>query len=162
MAKRLNITISDELHENLQVFKNKINISKICQKAIESAIELEKIKRQYWGFGYSDAQEYGGILKYPDFKLILEGDEETKQQYYDEYLFFYVIEFSNRNPLVDALIPPDEGEPQNGVTMIDDEMAYYEPDETDIIKYNSYMDGFEKGVKDYWEKNKDKIIKIKQ
>jgi post-segregation antitoxin (ccd killing protein) len=44
MAQRITITLPDNLHERLQTFKEKLNVSGICQEAIDSAIQIEEIK----------------------------------------------------------------------------------------------------------------------
>lgn len=44
---RLNITISDELYAALQTWRDRINISKICQEAIAKEVaKLEDLPRQ--------------------------------------------------------------------------------------------------------------------
>lgn len=44
MSKRINITIPDNLFERLEIVKEKMNVSAICQTAIESAVKTEEIK----------------------------------------------------------------------------------------------------------------------
>ncbi|MBD2690424.1 hypothetical protein [Anabaena catenula] len=44
MAQRITITLPDNLHERLQTFKENLNVSGICQQAIDSAIQIEEIK----------------------------------------------------------------------------------------------------------------------
>lgn len=39
MAKRLNISISDDLYERLQAVKDNLNVSGVCQEAIEKAVK---------------------------------------------------------------------------------------------------------------------------
>jgi len=44
MAERINISIPKDLHERLSHFKDRLNISKMCQEAIGHAVHLEEIK----------------------------------------------------------------------------------------------------------------------
>jgi len=46
MAKRLNISVSDSLFDDLNSFKDKLNVSKVCQKAIRQAIDIEQLKQE--------------------------------------------------------------------------------------------------------------------
>lgn len=44
MAQRITVTLSDELHNRLQEVKDNLNVSRICQKAIHSAVQMEELK----------------------------------------------------------------------------------------------------------------------
>jgi hypothetical protein len=44
LSQRINISVSDALYERLQRTKDGINISQICQSAIETAVTIEEIK----------------------------------------------------------------------------------------------------------------------
>jgi len=44
VAQRITSTIPDDLHERLQVVKEGINVSGVCQRAIYLAIQIEEIK----------------------------------------------------------------------------------------------------------------------
>jgi len=44
VAQRILITIPDNLHERLQVVKEKLNVSRICARAIDQAVQVEEIK----------------------------------------------------------------------------------------------------------------------
>ncbi|MEH1779701.1 MAG: hypothetical protein V7L26_11410 [Nostoc sp.] len=44
MAQRITITLPDNLHERLQMFKESLNVSGVCQQAIDLAIQIEEIK----------------------------------------------------------------------------------------------------------------------
>ena len=46
MSQRLNITIPNPLHKRLSKFKDKFNISKICQEAINHAVRIEEMKAE--------------------------------------------------------------------------------------------------------------------
>jgi post-segregation antitoxin (ccd killing protein) len=47
LSKRVTIAVPESLFERLQPVKNHLNISAICQEAIDMAITHEKIKQQY-------------------------------------------------------------------------------------------------------------------
>lgn len=44
MAQRINISVPDDLFDKIQTFKDRLNISRICQRAILEAISLEETK----------------------------------------------------------------------------------------------------------------------
>ncbi|MEB3230365.1 MAG: hypothetical protein VKJ64_05095 [Leptolyngbyaceae bacterium] len=46
MSKRMTIAVPEALHERLQPFKNQLNISALCQEALDMAIRQEEIKQQ--------------------------------------------------------------------------------------------------------------------
>ncbi|MFT5725908.1 MAG: hypothetical protein ACI8PB_000024 [Desulforhopalus sp.] len=44
MAQRLGVSVSDDLYTRIQNVKETLKVSKICQSALESAVELEEMK----------------------------------------------------------------------------------------------------------------------
>ena len=100
MVHRINITLSDELHERLKPFKDTLNISAICQKAVETVISFEEAKakamskreqtivglrqeaknvhNEWFQLGRKDALSMGGDISYENFVEIegFEGGEE--------------------------------------------------------------------------------------
>lgn len=97
MTQRINISISDELHDRLQVFKDDINVSNICQKAITEIVErkedfrkrmkespemestLERLKKQKYGNqgillkrGEKDGEEWAKIAHYDELVAAVE------------------------------------------------------------------------------------------
>lgn len=44
VAQRITITLPDNLHERLQMFKESLNVSGVCQRALDLAIQIEEIK----------------------------------------------------------------------------------------------------------------------
>lgn len=44
MSQRINIAVPGDLHSRLEAVKENLNVSGICQEAIESAVSLEEIK----------------------------------------------------------------------------------------------------------------------
>jgi hypothetical protein len=101
VAERINITIPNALSERLQVVKGRLNVSKICQQAIEKAVTAEEInakdipgrdkliKRlrmekeesiEAWKeTGFTDGKQDAQELSYDDFQM-LENDSEIPQE----------------------------------------------------------------------------------
>lgn len=44
VAERITITVPDDLHKRLREVKGKLNVSHICSRAIDEAIQLEELK----------------------------------------------------------------------------------------------------------------------
>ena len=100
MVHRINITLSDELHERLKPFKDTLNISAICQRAVDTVISFEEAKAkamskraktivglrqeaknihdEWFQQGKKDALSFGGDISYESFVEIegFEGGEE--------------------------------------------------------------------------------------
>ncbi|HOP48339.1 MAG TPA: hypothetical protein PK874_11825 [Desulfobacteraceae bacterium] len=70
MAERINISIPEELHKRLSHFKDRLNMSKICQEAIAHAVRLEEIKAE----------------AIPDIECLIDRLKEEKMQYGKEYI----------------------------------------------------------------------------
>lgn len=103
VAERITITLPDQLYERLQAVKGKLNVSGLCQQAIELAVTIEEIKikdipvkdkvierlrlekqvasREWRETGFTDGVEDAQELSYEDFRA-LEKDkvsEETRE-----------------------------------------------------------------------------------
>jgi len=70
MAERINISIPEDLSARLSCFKDRLNVSKICQEAISHAVRIEEIKEE----GALDMQKLIARLK------------EEKQQYGKKFI----------------------------------------------------------------------------
>jgi len=46
MAERINISIPEDLYARLSNFKDRLNVSKMCQEAISHAVRIEEIKEK--------------------------------------------------------------------------------------------------------------------
>ncbi len=104
MAERINITVPNNLHERLQAVRDSINISRICQEAIEQAVALEEIKmkalsnkekvierlrlerqeseQEWFDCGRADGLKDSENLSYDDFQQLLdlyEGKNELER-----------------------------------------------------------------------------------
>lgn len=110
MAERINITVPNDLHERLQAVRDDINISRICQEAIEQAVILKEIKmktlsskekvierlrlerqkneQEWFNYGKTDGLSDAEDLSYEDFehleKLYKERDEVMLNQLDDD------------------------------------------------------------------------------
>ena len=91
MAQRINISIPDSLFEKLKNFKNCLNISKISQKAIAHAINLEEVKNtaipnmnELITRLKAEKAEYVKIYQDEGFK---DGLKEAYKLSYDSFLF---------------------------------------------------------------------------
>lgn len=155
MAQRLTITIPDELNERLQTIKEKLNISGVCQKALDLAIQIEETKdrtdisamekaiarlrkqkhetgARWKKIGYSDGlKEATEELDYKMLKYIGEGGDIDKG----------IVGLWSGVPITAWLEHFCEGE-----------YRYLDDFEFDI-----YVDGWVEGVSYIWKEIKDKL-----
>jgi predicted transcriptional regulator len=113
VAERITVTIPNELHQRLQAVKEKLNVSRLCQEAIERAITIEEIKMkeipvkekvierlrleksqsdQEWEeIGFTDGVEDAEDLSYSDFKMLENNEisEETREWIQEKRLNTY-------------------------------------------------------------------------
>jgi len=61
MAERLNISIPEDLNARLSLFKDRLNVSKLCQEAISQAVRIEEFKEK--GRSNSDMESLVARLK---------------------------------------------------------------------------------------------------
>ena len=114
MAQRLNISIPDKLNERIKDFKDVLNISKICQVAIESAvareearivedigatiIRIKKEKAEYFKVyrdeGFKDGKSNALSFTYDKFIKVIAAIEEKdyKQSNSEEALYYFADE----------------------------------------------------------------------
>jgi hypothetical protein len=114
VAERINITIPNALSERLQAVKGRLNVSKICQQAIEKAVTLEEINTKdipgrdklikrlrmekeesikgWKETGFTDGKQDAQKLSYDDFQM-LENDgeipEETRDWVKENHFEYY-------------------------------------------------------------------------
>lgn len=86
MAKRITISIPDELHEQIQVTKNDygkpLNTSQICQDALTEAVREAEAHKVYKDAGYEDGLESYASLSRKNVERIaytLNGDDPKYQ-----------------------------------------------------------------------------------
>ncbi len=62
MAKRINVSIPDELYKGIQKakqgFSKDFSISKICQKAIRNELDNATGRATAWTYGFKEGKEY--------------------------------------------------------------------------------------------------------
>lgn len=150
MAERINITVPNDLHERLQAVRDRINISRICQEAIEQAVALEEIKMKalsnkekvierlrlerqkseddWFEAGRTDGLRDSENLSYDDFQEILDlYQAKNELEKYDQW-----IEINQ--------FPEDFHE------LLEERMGGYSPKP---IK-KTYLAGWIEGVTDFW------------
>lgn len=157
MAKPVNITLPDGLHERLQSVRTAINVSAICQIAIEHAVTMEEIKvstlskrekaierlrnerqkseQEWFDCGKSDGLEHAENLSYEDFEQLwdlYEGKNELER--YD--LWIELKQF-----------------PEDLHELLQERMKGYSPKPNE----KSYLAGWIDGVTDFWDEIKDEI-----
>jgi hypothetical protein len=114
VADRINITIPSSLNERLQLVKGKMNVSRICQEAIEKAVSLEEINKAdipardkliqrlrkekeettlgWASTGFTDGKEDALELSYDDFKLLEQNSgisEDTRTWVIEKHFKYY-------------------------------------------------------------------------
>jgi negative regulator of replication initiation len=153
MVERVTITLPDELYTRLQSFKDRLNVSGICQKAITRAVHIEECKiknapvpdelfvsddvierlrlekqlhdRQSWTDGYEDATKAAEGFSYEDFLKVDEINESANNS------FKLFQTFGNQTLLNIA--------------------------RGDNYKTRLYMEGFERGISDFREKVRSRM-----
>jgi len=108
MAKRLSVSVNDVLFDDLNSFKDKLNVSKICQKALRQAIDIEKIKQETKVDDIDKQverikkkrEEYGAIYKNEGFK---DGVKDGSHMNLDEIIHFEIYNDLDRNQLLSDL-----------------------------------------------------------
>lgn len=46
MSQRINISVPDNLYEKMQAYKDRLNVSRLCQNAIQRAVKIEDLRDQ--------------------------------------------------------------------------------------------------------------------
>ncbi|BAS57203.1 hypothetical protein NIES2135_34450 [Leptolyngbya boryana NIES-2135] len=89
MSERLTITVSDRLYQRLQAVKSNINVSQVCQQAIETAVTIEEIKLKEAPIMDKlverlriEKQESEGSWKQDG---VVDGQEDAAELSYDEF-----------------------------------------------------------------------------
>jgi hypothetical protein len=158
VAERITITIPDDLHKRLQVVKENLNVSALCQKAIEQAVRLEEIKKmtdiparervierlrierqkseeEWFDCGKSDGLKDAEDLSYEDFEQLWKlYDSKIEIQRYDTWIELHRF-------------------PEELQEFLQGRMHGYSPKP---IEY-SYLAGWIDGVTDFWDEIKDEI-----
>lgn len=178
MAKRVTISVSDDLYEKMQKWKDSLNFSGIFQEAISSRIEkkekyenfkqqtkedldmdktIERLKKQkaesqkeFFEAGKKDGYEYAKNMDYDDFQYVLQ--YETTNELLDrERNVFGYDPFKGDGFFEEYLLG----------TFKDDELMGWEETHPGYYFPNEYFREWESGVKegiiDFWNEIKDKL-----
>jgi hypothetical protein len=153
VAQRILITIPDNLHERLQTVKENLNVSRICAKAIEQAVQVEEIKTR------TDIPvQEKAILRLRLEKQ--EGAAHWKQQGFNkgvqdaaEELTYGQIKYVAE----DGIIPQEPNESSNLPLLTYYGYVATELDSEPGFDEEAYEQGWIEGVTYFWEQVKDKI-----
>ena len=143
MAKRINITITDNLFEKLQTVKENLNVSGVCQEAIASAVKIEELKQK-------------GTV---DMGTVIERLREEKRAFVQVYHVQgkeEALEDAKEIPYGD-FVAISEGEDPRSLGRFDgrwfEDRLRSDPD----FDINAFFEGWVEGIKEFWEDIKGKI-----
>ena len=182
MAKRLNISIPDDIHEKLQGFKNTINVSKICQEALAKEIRekrillenpdtqtiIERLKNEKGNIetfikkkSREDALEWVKTASYQNIIFVVTSDIE-KDIYDDcfDYPYFYKkLGFSHSHRYgTEEDKNFGDGEIMDYLEKNIPDLIYFYADSNKKEEIDKiYLKEWEKTVKDFWKEIKDKL-----
>ncbi len=159
MAQRINISIPDELNEKMQLFKERLNISKLCQNAIQQAITIEELKDQT-----NDEYERKAVACKKEREDLGKGfREEGFKDGYKDVLhsnFFNMFQMSQHYP---CSMSPKEAfqsyashentekiESKKLETVLEDPFSGFE--DVEDLYFEGWADGFRAGVERVFEK----------
>lgn len=145
MTERITITIPNDLHKRLQAVKDSLNVSGICQEAINLAVRIEEIKNE-------EPPNMDTLIK----RLRLEKEKEIaesreagitdgKQDAMElSYAEFRSLELHSKSGL-----------------MPDDLYGWLEHTRLQYIEIdydkNAYLEGWAQGVLNVWEQAKNQL-----
>lgn len=166
MSQRVNITLPDELFERLQQVKDKINVSRICQRAIDQAIynenkfnesisdkeklilrlrkEREEFAQEYKKVGFADGLKDAANMHFDSFRqawLYMDA-------YTPEYIFGLFAGQENLKKVAQDSLPE----------ITDHDIG---PFVTFDNFRDLYFDGWLDGVLTVWEEVKDELATYK-
>jgi predicted CopG family antitoxin len=157
VAERITITIPDDLHKRLQVVKENLNVSALCQKAIEQAVRLEEIKmkdisvkgkvierlrlerqkseEEWFDCGKSDGLKDAEDLSYENFDQLWKLYESKNEiERYGTWIELHLF-------------------PEELQEFLQERINEYSP--KPIV--DTYLAGWIDGVTDFWDEIKDEI-----
>lgn len=154
--KRLSISISNSLHSRLEPFKNKFNVSGLCQKAILQEVEVQEalqfeelqelhdligvlrrgkvsFKKQWVKRGFEDAVE-----QWVDLPV----DSSDNASLYEQFLL--IVE--------NGILPPEV------IEDMEHEIEDSKEDDNPIIcDWESYEQGYLEGARNIFDRIRDKL-----
>ena len=148
MAKQLTITIPDDLFERLQVVKSRFNVSGVCQEAIMTAVNIEEHRSK------ENPNQADVIERLKAEKAEFDeqwGDLGERDGYdiadrlsYEEFIDIETHGLNQRMHETDVLYTLD--------ICFEDTC-----DDHPGIDKGTYSEGWEKGVRRYWEEVKGEL-----
>ncbi|MEH2383111.1 MAG: hypothetical protein V7K27_30215 [Nostoc sp.] len=156
MAQRITITLPDNLHERLQMFKESLNISGVCQQAIDLAVQIEEIKVRTDIPAMEKAitrlrkqkQEASAKWKQTGFK---DGLIDATEK-----LDYLTLKYIGEGGDIEESIPGIKNEPTVMMWVEHFKFARYEIEE-DYFESEIYTQGWIEGVIHVWKEIKDKL-----
>lgn len=151
VAERITITIPDNLYERLQDVKENLNVSGVCQRAIEQAVQIEELKLRTDIPSKEkvilrlrmEKQEAGAKWKQIGFT---DGVEDAQKLSYADLKFFGCIDDNGRPLELDDI--SDGWISQERLSQHDD--GFY-------FEWKAYKEGWVEGVIHFWEEIKNNI-----
>jgi predicted CopG family antitoxin len=175
MSRRITISIPDDLYDQLQLYKNSFNVSKLCQKAIEKEIKkkiafLESIKGQgpkmsevikrlireknillddVINFGRRDGIRWTKAASYFEIQSALKIENAIDLPEAVDGIWYYIDKLHGY---------PDDEEYDNLIKAFNNLNPAIQVDDINKKYFVScYWVGFKKGIDEFWEEVKDKI-----
>jgi len=161
MAKKINVSIPDKLLTRMEPFRDRLAISRICQRAIERAIQLEEV-------AVMDIPEREKLIK----RLQIERVESP--QIWQETGFRHGVEDANKlhfedfnfisNVYIGMLFPEDKRDDSyvsksinvlKGYEVVIDRIKIMKSEGIDI---DIYMRGWIQGVMEIWKQIKEDVL----
>lgn len=156
MAQRITITLPDDLHERLQMFKESLNVSGVCQQAIDLAVQIEEIKVRTDIPAMEKAiarlrkqkQEASAKWKQTGFQDGLIDATET--------LNYLTLKYIGEGGDINKSIPGTKYEPPIIMELEHHRLEGYEKEE-DYFESEIYTQGWIEGVIHVWKEIKDQL-----
>lgn len=172
MKKRINVTISEVVYKRLENYRDKLNISRICQEAIKTAIEKEDFKEDFKKKAKAIMTE-----DMPDLSIIINRlKEEMKPPY--EKMWQELFEAGVKDAIDHLSYEDIKSADGDGINLFehqnskgfdvysnyDREYGFPEPQNSDEHSHNDKIEdvcfgAWEDGVKFVWNKIKNKFQK---
>ncbi|QSJ16899.1 hypothetical protein JYQ62_35445 [Nostoc sp. UHCC 0702] len=156
MAQRITITLPDNLHERLQMFKESLNVSGVCQQAIDLAVQIEEIKvrtdipamEKAIARLRKEKQEASAKWKQTGFKDgLIDATEE---------LNYLTLKYIGEGGNINKPIPGTKYEPPVKMDLEHYRLEKYREEE-DYFEPEIYTQGWIEGVIHVWKEIKDQL-----
>lgn len=161
MAKKMTLSVPDDLYEKMLEWKDSLNFSKVFQRAISSLIQkkedfqtriqleldqtaiIERLKKEkaesennYFDVGKKEGLQWAKSAHYDDLQYALLWTPDDKPTH-DKILGDYFQEKINQDDIMDYAVGSD-------------------PVSVNVF-VKTYLEGWKEGVSEFWEQVKDKI-----